>query len=549
VQLNYQEQILFRSEEGKGAFLTLITGSTKVSQKGMEEFLLSAGVINASLTAIYEALGREGGKEHQVGAAFQIHEHRLDGYVQVQVEDQEARFRVDENLKATGLPLTRLELEYFLKRGGVYYGLDADTLVRFLGNPQYNQWIPAAQGKKPVDGVDAAVEILVDYRQTLANSRLSNGRVNFKSLTQINEVKKGTVILRRKRETPGRPGQSVRGNVLEPVAGKPQEIKAGENTVLNAAGDELTAALDGYLISDQGTFAIGEIYTLDRDVTRATGDVKYSGPVLIRGNVREGCRVDAGGDIIVTGVVEGGSLISRNGSLVVHEGVFGKKKSELTARGDILAKYLQDCTATAENEIVVDNFVMNSQILGHAAIRVLGEGAQVLASELKTYGSLELEGVNGPQQNAPSSLMVLDRDWEQAEKKYRQLSRLIAELKNESLLRENQLKQINRLLVQSRQEASEGIREKVRKDVMALRENKTKFEYLSAQMHKVKARLDYKWTHPGRIAIRGYCYPQTKIVYLNAEKDIERALPRVVFRFVEGNLQSTGYTESEVPNV
>ena len=46
------------------------------------------------------------------------------------------------------------------------------------------------------------------------------------------------------------------------------------------------------------------------DVDASTGDIDYDGSVVIKGNVLAGFSVKAAGDISVSGIVEGATLIS-----------------------------------------------------------------------------------------------------------------------------------------------------------------------------------------------------------------------------------------------
>ena len=118
---------------------------------------------------------------------------------------------------------------------------------------------------------------------------------------------------------------------------------------------------------------VDEVYKL-KNVDISTGHVKFSGSVIIDGDVCEGMKVIATGDITVGGFVESATLEAGN-DITIAGGIIGRKQDvennavtdvkmsvNINAKGNIFAKYCQYAEINCGSDIRIENQLMHSLI-------------------------------------------------------------------------------------------------------------------------------------------------------------------------------------------
>jgi len=111
------------------------------------------------------------------------------------------------------------------------------------------------------------------------------------------------------------------------------------------------------------------------DVDYETGDINFDGSVHIRGTMRPGFKVNAGGDILVVDTVEGADL-QAGGSINFRCGVFGKSQTQIITKGNIRAKFLHECIVYCEGNLEVEDLIANCQIICEGMVEVGQKGGK-----------------------------------------------------------------------------------------------------------------------------------------------------------------------------
>lgn len=117
---------------------------------------------------------------------------------------------------------------------------------------------------------------------------------------------------------------------------------------------------------------VDEVYQI-KNVDVSTGHIDFEGSVIIDGDVCEGMKVTARGDITVGGFVES-AFIESGGDITIGSGIIGKKQeveghaiadihmsANLSAKGSIFAKYCQYAEISCKN-LRIENQLMHSII-------------------------------------------------------------------------------------------------------------------------------------------------------------------------------------------
>jgi uncharacterized protein (DUF342 family) len=118
---------------------------------------------------------------------------------------------------------------------------------------------------------------------------------------------------------------------------------------------------------------VDEVYKI-KNVTVATGNINFTGSVIIDGDVTEGMKVIASGDITIGGFVES-AIIEAGGDITISGGIIGRKhdieKTQITdakmsvsvnASGNICAKYCQYAQIKCDQDVRIENQLLHSTL-------------------------------------------------------------------------------------------------------------------------------------------------------------------------------------------
>jgi hypothetical protein len=245
-----------------------------------------------------------------------------------------------------------------------------------------------------VNGKDASIKPLVESAQTriLKPKKRDDGSVDMRDLGDIICVKIGDPLAKKVPLTQGVQGYTVTATPLAPKPGNDVELVVGEGTTLSSKNKNvLISEKVGLPKLINNGMEVDEVYKI-KDVTVATGNINFTGSVIIEGDVTEGMKVVASGDISVGGFVESATLAA-GGDITIAGGIIGRKhdveKTKITdilmsvnisAKGSIFAKYGQYAQITCGQDIRIEN-----QLL-HSILNI--DGKLWIGSEDKANGKL-----------------------------------------------------------------------------------------------------------------------------------------------------------------
>ena len=211
-----------------------------------------------------------------------------------------------------------------LEQMSVKSNLDIASIQQELENPTY-QTIIIAKGKAPTPGIDAKLEI---YFSAHVESQFFDvsGSVDFRNHLHIPSVKKGEVIAKKFPKAEGMHGYDVYGNIIMPAPPKDVIIVVKPNIELTPDG-EIIALKEGRPRITGGkikTFDISTSFVVSGDVDIETGNIVFSGDVIVYGNVTDNMIIESLGNVYVYGSVYN-ATITATGSIFVKENVMGSK--------------------------------------------------------------------------------------------------------------------------------------------------------------------------------------------------------------------------------
>ncbi|WP_410514255.1 FapA family protein [Paenibacillus sp. BR2-3] len=194
-----------------------------------------------------------------------------------------------------------------------------------LQNPSY-QPIPVANGRAAVPGENARLELFFSEKITDGEFSEVGGQVDYRSHLRIPSVLRGEVIARKIPLVEGMPGYDVHGEILYPQQPSDIIVIAKDHTVL-LVNNEIRALREGRprMTGDKiKYFDICTSYIVPGNVNIKTGNILFSGDIIVQGDVEDNMIIESLGNVYVAGSVYN-STITATGSILVKGNVANSK--------------------------------------------------------------------------------------------------------------------------------------------------------------------------------------------------------------------------------
>jgi uncharacterized protein len=223
------------------------------------------------------------------------------------------------------LPLDLDAVRKALAEAGVLHGIEEDAckqLVETVNNlpPGGHVTQTVARGTPAVDGEDGRIDMVLEYHRDQAGLALEFGKIDFHERGVFTGVEKGQLIATIVLPTPGTLGRDVRGQEIKPVPGKSAVFRAGQGTKIEGNRTELRATRAGNLRCAGDVIEVMDMIRVPGNLDFAVGNIDCEGPVRVQGDVLPGFHIHAGGDVVISGVVDSAEINSQ-GSVTVTQGV------------------------------------------------------------------------------------------------------------------------------------------------------------------------------------------------------------------------------------
>ncbi|WP_342435866.1 FapA family protein [Paenibacillus sp. FSL L8-0436] len=293
-----------------------------------------------------------------------IGNYALNQYVSITFSEDKGIAYLQFSKKDENFSCSSEDLENFLNSHNIRYGIQRDIVQRISSNPEeyfFNR-VPIAIGDPAENGTDGRVVLAIDMEEDRKPLEKADGKVDYKDLVRLHNVKKGQLIARKIPPMPGKSGNTVTGEEIPYRAGKDAHFKVGKNVLIDQDETSMYAAMDGLVtLTEKGKVNVFPVYEVNGDVDYSTGNIDFVGTVVIRGNVLTGFTVKSAGDIRVVGGVEGAELIS-GGSIEIAGGIIGYNKGLVSAGKNVKVSFIQDGNVVAGEDVIVSQSIMHSNI-------------------------------------------------------------------------------------------------------------------------------------------------------------------------------------------
>jgi uncharacterized protein (DUF342 family) len=514
-----------------GVYL-LIEPSAEVALADVIAFIRSREIEEYDGDAILRAVNEKSGEPVRIADR----RPELDKAAQVGVRISEdaltAEIRI---LPPLGKPWPTVEeLKATLKEYGVVHGIREDVLQRLVSSRIDGKWTEVATGTAPVEGKDAEFVYKVELHGAKPKE-IDDNRVDMKELGTVVNVVKGQELLEKIPPVPQKDGQSVLGKLIKARQVKDKNIPSGTNTYLSEDGLHLFAGIDGHVTIRDNKFTVLPVFEVHGDVDYSTGNIQFVGDVHVKGTVREGFEVTAGGNIVVGGVVEG-AFLTAEGNITIRGGVRGMNRGKIQAKGNIEAGYIDQSWIRSAQDISVNEAIMHSDVGARGVVDVMGgkkglivggkiqAGQEVRCEILGSEMGTRTEVVVGLPPEMLEERTLLQGSVKELDAKLQEILSNVSYLKKvESLGKLDDAKR-QILLKLTRAQFQLQAQFKIAKEKLAA---------LESQMDKTKAE--------GRVLVHKIVYPGVSVTIRGLTYLVRETMQFIAFSFIDGEVKARPY--------
>ncbi|PCI52164.1 MAG: hypothetical protein COB45_13790 [Gammaproteobacteria bacterium] len=314
---------------------------------------------------------------------------RVDATISITIDGDEMGATAEITVAQGGKHLSAKAILTSAQEAGVKKGFSKEELVKLAQlaakeKPNHQVTLQIASGKLAINGKDAEIKVLVESAQSriLRPKRREDGSVDMRDLGDIICVKVGDPLAKKIPLTAGKKGYTVTATLLPPEPGNDVSLVSGEGTAISSSNQNiLVSEKVGLPKKIANGMEVDEIYKI-KNVTIATGNINFTGSVIIDGDVNEGMKVTASGDITIGGFVES-ATIKAGGDVTISGGIIGRKhnieKTKVTdvkmsvsvnAKGNIYAKYCQYAEIDCSKDVRIEKQLLHSLLNIQGGLKV-----------------------------------------------------------------------------------------------------------------------------------------------------------------------------------
>jgi uncharacterized protein (DUF342 family) len=411
----------------EGTYLTVMPENIpeKWDIDEIKNTLVKNKIVTFDIAKIEKVIKMASGQTERIGDPFEIFEENKRRYLYLQVTPAQVSFSINAGILQTEYKITKNDILFILAEKSVVYGIDYDTIEEILSKEIYGREFIIASAALPVSGKDAIITEIIPIDPNAKPFLNEDGSVDYKKWDNIRQVNEGEVICTRIPPTPGIPGISVFGHPLSPTPGEDYALPSGINTKITDEETKLVAAINGFLYRQERDICIGDIYIIKGDVNFKTGNIEYSGDILVKGNVNAGFSVVADGNVSIEGLVESAHIVSKTGNVFFFFFLFGLNNASIIAAKNIIAENLQDVKVIAVKMISVKKQIRNCQI--ETENLEMPPNGQVLSSIIAYKGYINC-GIVGGKAESVNEFILVENEREKFKEELQQQSELLQKL-------------------------------------------------------------------------------------------------------------------------
>ncbi len=415
-----------------------------------------------------------------------------------------------------------------LSEAGVVYGIDEDAIESGIGSLTP---FTAAEGLAPVNGENAYIDRKFNLGIQGKPVVDEYDKVDYKDLNLFVLAKENQTLAIRVPQTKGTNGKNVLGGVVPAQNGRPIPMPEGRNTKV-VGEHRLIATANGQIIDKGSRISIDPRLIIKGAVGVSTGDVDFDGSILVGGNVEQGFKVTATGDIQINGSINGAEVTGRN--VYIRGGITGADRVKVIAEHDVRTAFAENALIEAGNDVYISDIAYHSQIRAGKRIVMEDKHGQITGGHVVAGEEINVK-VIGNEAFVVTRVSVgvdptLQKEYQDLRKSYkesrRRLMQITQTLNTLSKIDVNKLPQTRLDMITQLTRSQFPLAGQIKRDEKRIIE----IEALLANMKN------------GRIKVSDTIYPGTRLSVNNVLKNIQSEYRRcTIFLNSEGDVEVGAY--------
>jgi len=431
-----------------------------------------------------------------------------------------------------GKEINKEDILTALEEKNIKSGILFEDIDKIVDEKKYNTKMLIAKGRPAIHGKDAIIEYNINFVKEKKIRITEDGKVDYKELSLINNVNEGELLATIIPATEGINGEDVYGNIIKAKDGKKISIPKGKNVTVSEDGLKIISAIKGEVKIIDNKINVFPVHIIEGNVDNSTGNIKFVGKVVVKGNVLTGFTIEADEDVEVYGVVEGARIISK-GNIILHRGIQGVNKGELTCEGDLIAKFIENSKVYAKGNIQSEA-IMHSIVYCGKKLEVLGKKGLIVGGEIKASDEIKAKTIGSPMATITAVEVGINPD---IRKKYDEL------LKEKNRYNENleKLSKAVDLLTKFNQkgELTEDKKELLNRSIVLKLQTQKALEDITNEIEEIAAYIED--ISNGKIKVENVVYPGTRITIGTNCMYIRDQIQYATFYRVSGEIKVGSY--------
>lgn len=377
-----------------------------------------------------------------------------------------------------GSPMPKEKMISELVYAGVKYGVNQELLEKIDAEREYCTPFEIAKATLPVEGKNAEIKYYFNTNLTMKPKVLEDGTVDFHTLDTICSVKAGDLLAELIPAVQGRPGIDVCGKQIRPAKINNLVLRHANRIHLSEDGLKMYSDISGHVTLVDGKVFVSDTYEVPADVDSSTGDISCEGNVVVKGNVRTGFKVEAKGDVVVYGVVEGAEIIA-GGQIILTRGIQGMSRGKLIADGNIISKFIESAEVSSRYGYVQSEAIMHSQVSAKTDVIVNGKKGFITGGSTRSGQLIEAKTVGSNMGTVTLLEVGIDP---MVIEEYRRLEKQLPELNAEK-------EKVGQTIVMLAKKLKQGEQLPVDKLIL-LKQSQKRVQQIDEETERITGRLD-----------------------------------------------------------
>lgn len=199
-------------------------------------------------------------------------------------------------------------------------------------------------------------------------------KIDYREKQTFFVVRKDQILAIRRPARPGEFGTNVLGDMVPFETIEYPQPEPGENTV--ERDGKVYAEVDGKFSFSKDHFKVDTVLELSGEVGYATGHIRFPAHAILRGRIQDRFSVWIGGNLESSVTVDCWDVFAA-GNMTCTEGIIGRGDAHLRVRGDLSAKFIENCNAEILGNIRLIVGSLNANIHCNKSLRAPERGRLV----------------------------------------------------------------------------------------------------------------------------------------------------------------------------